>query len=249
MPLLSFADFPYAYQQMFRQLDYCFWETKQPYTLLSPQDNFFTAEIPDIHLPERNLLSAIFTKNEAFIAHELQKFYQYMNDHRIPRRLFLESITHVLIFIHVSANETFDLSETITFLSDYETATEMIALIESLLLPDKVTSSHTQLSLAISYIHEHFAEDFSLDDVARFAYLSPGYLSRLFKSETGYSFKEYLHLTRIQKAQELLRNTQLRYYEIAEQVGYKNYKYFSSYFSKITGCSAKEYQLLHAKTS
>ena len=248
MPLLSFADFPYAYHQMFRQLDYCFWETKQPYTLLSPHDNFLTAEIPDIHLSERNLISATFSQNNILIAQELHDFYQYMNDFRIPRHLFIETITHFLIFIHASFNETFDLLETISSLSDYQTAKEIITLIEGLLLPDKIASSHAQLSLAISYIHEHYAKDFSLDDVARFAYLSPGYLSRLFKSEIGYSFKEYLHLTRIQKAQELLRNTRLRYYEIAEQVGYKNYKYFSSYFSKITGCSAKEYQLLHAKS-
>ena len=47
---------------------------------------------------------------------------------------------------------------------------------------------------------------------------------------------------RIEKAKELILQTDYKYYEIAEMVGYKNYKYFSSYFNKITGYSAREYR-------
>ena len=70
----------------------------------------------------------------------------------------------------------------------------------------------------------HFSGDLYLDDVAKAVFLSPGYLCRIFKSETGYSFKEYLHKLRIEKAQQLILDTDYKYYEIAEMVGYKNYK-------------------------
>ena len=96
---------------------------------------------------------------------------------------------------------------------------------------------------------EHFTEDLHLEDVANAVFLSPGYLCRIFKRETTHSFTEYLHILRIEKAKELIEKTDYKYYEIAEKVGYKNYKYFSAYFNKIAGCSAKNYYMEHIKKS
>lgn len=115
--------------------------------------------------------------------------------------------------------------------------------LESLIIPNLSFKAQMPWIVdALSYINLHYDEDIMLNDVAQAISLSAGYLSRVFKSETGYSFKEYIHRVRIEKAKELIASTNMKYYEIAEKVGYKEYKYFATYFNKLCGCSAKEYR-------
>jgi two-component system response regulator YesN len=56
----------------------------------------------------------------------------------------------------------------------------------------------------------------------------------LFKQELGKTFTEYLNELRVDKAKRLLTETPCRVYEIAKQVGYKDYKYFVHVFKKLT---------------
>jgi YesN/AraC family two-component response regulator len=86
------------------------------------------------------------------------------------------------------------------------------------------------------------AADLSLVDIAAALYISPSYLTRLLKNKTGKGFNEWLHIIRIGKAKELLEKSDLRHYEIAEQVGYSSYKIFCEYFNRIAGCSARDYR-------
>ena len=78
--------------------------------------------------------------------------------------------------------------------------------------------------------------------VAGYLDLSEGYLSRILKRETGYSFTEYLTTYRIWRSMEYLRDCRIKVYEAAEKVGYQDTAYFSSQFKKIVGMSPSEYQ-------
>jgi two-component system response regulator YesN len=80
-----------------------------------------------------------------------------------------------------------------------------------------------------------------LKTLSDLVYVTPNYLSRIFKAETGENFVEWLNKFRIEKAKELLKNHSFKTYEIAEKVGYSDYKYFSSNFKKYTGQSARKY--------
>ena len=100
----------------------------------------------------------------------------------------------------------------------------------------------SQLSAVLDFIRKNYRQSLTIADAARAVYLSPNYLSKIFKKETGSTFKETLNRIRIEKAKELLQNPGLRHYEIAELVGYSDYKKFSEYFHKYSGCSAKEYR-------
>jgi len=95
---------------------------------------------------------------------------------------------------------------------------------------------------AIKYIEAHFAEEFSLQQVADHVEMSANYLGTLFKKETGMTLVEYLIQYRIDKAKELLLNTHLKSYEIAERVGFTDQSYFSRTFKKIVGCTSKEFR-------
>ena len=94
----------------------------------------------------------------------------------------------------------------------------------------------------IQYIVQNLAGNLSLDTIAQELHISPSHLSRTFKKATSCSLTEYINKERIHKAKELLHNTDLLTYEIAEAVGYKDATYFSSIFRKYEGLSPSEYK-------
>lgn len=97
----------------------------------------------------------------------------------------------------------------------------------------------------IYYIKDNYNSDLSLMKAARIVNLSEGYLSALFKKETGTGFIEYVNRLRIEKAEQLLRETELPSYVIGEQVGYENNNYFGRIFKKLTGLNPMEYRAIH----
>lgn len=107
----------------------------------------------------------------------------------------------------------------------------------------KRTSYNDQLIEEIRwYIDSNYASDITLSGMANHYKISPGYLSALFSERTGINFVDYLSERRIKKAQELLKHTNMKIYEISNAVGYKDSFYFSNCFKKITGHSPSEYR-------
>lgn len=88
------------------------------------------------------------------------------------------------------------------------------------------------------YLEEHYAEKISLDHIAENMYLSPFYISKIFKSEMGESPIHYLIRVRMEKAKAILESgVPLSIGEIAERVGYEDAYHFSKLFKKAYGVS------------
>ena len=92
------------------------------------------------------------------------------------------------------------------------------------------------------YIKNHLSEKLTLADVAAVFNFSPNYLSQLFGKYGDSGFVEYITETRIAAAKEMLEQSNLKVYEIAEKLGYESSFYFSKVFKKVTGLSPREYQ-------
>lgn len=95
---------------------------------------------------------------------------------------------------------------------------------------------------AIRFIRSNYREDINISTVAGSLEISEGYLSRVFKKETDYTFTNYLIYYRIQLAMNLLKDCRVKVYEVADRVGYSDTNYFSAQFKKIVGVSPSEYQ-------
>ncbi len=109
----------------------------------------------------------------------------------------------------------------------------------------KLQSDSCQLIIqrAKEYIEKNYMnESISLTTAAENVVVSTGYLSVLFKKETGINFVDYLTNTRMEKAKNLLKNTEMKTYEIAYKIGYSNPHYFSVAFKKYSGMSPSEYR-------
>ncbi len=92
------------------------------------------------------------------------------------------------------------------------------------------------------YIEEHYAEEISLEDVAKEVNLSSYYFSRFYKEESGINFSDKLVNVRIEKAKELLKREELTVKDVCYMVGYMEPNYFSKIFKKVTGFTASEYK-------
>lgn len=97
-----------------------------------------------------------------------------------------------------------------------------------------------------AYLDAHFAEDIQRADLAGIVYISPDYLSRLFRRETGRSLMQYLNDKRIEAAQQLLAKSSLPINAVALQVGYSSFAYFSKMFRETTGLTPMAYRKQYA---
>ncbi|MFW5961776.1 MAG: response regulator transcription factor, partial [bacterium] len=80
------------------------------------------------------------------------------------------------------------------------------------------------------YIAENYQDGITLSEMANIFNLSTGHLSNLFHEKTGESFSDYLNMIRLNKAKELLKTTDNKIYQIADQLGFNDAYYFSSWF-------------------
>lgn len=93
----------------------------------------------------------------------------------------------------------------------------------------------------VSYIEDHYSEKISLDQIAENMYLSPFYISRIFKGETGNTPIRHLINLRLEKAKELLESGyQGSIQEVAALVGYDDAYHFSKLFKKRYGISPSQ---------
>ena len=119
------------------------------------------------------------------------------------------------------------------------------------LLPDVYHAARRKSTAEVyrvqQYIQEHYHQDISLKTLAEVACVSPHYFSAYFKSETGQNYKAYLTEVRMEKALELVLNTDLKSYEIAERVGYNNVRRFVDSFRTAYGMSPVDYRKQHRK--
>lgn len=104
-------------------------------------------------------------------------------------------------------------------------------------------SGKSIIANARDYIDQNYMNDeLSLLVVAEAVGLSPSYLSAQFKKKYGQNLSEYIASSRIAHARELLCCTSKMIYEVAYDVGFRDYRYFSQIFKKYTGQTPRQFQ-------
>ena len=101
-------------------------------------------------------------------------------------------------------------------------------------------SGHVERSK--DYVRKHYREKIYLEDVAEALGISPTYLSKLFKKETGQCLQDYINEERVFRAANLLIYSRLSLPEIAEYVHFPNQSYFGKIFKQVKHMTPKEYR-------
>jgi AraC-like DNA-binding protein len=113
---------------------------------------------------------------------------------------------------------------------------------DSLPGPEYVSPLHRKISDIVRCLDVSYRERIRIHDLSKHFFISPYYLSRMFKEVTGFTIIEYVNLTRIKAAQRLIRETDLSITAIAARVGFNDFSHFGKMFKKITRTSAREYR-------
>ena len=104
------------------------------------------------------------------------------------------------------------------------------------------TSYNFNVNKAIKYIEENYKKQFTLDQVCESININKSYFCTIFKEHTGKTFSHYLSHYRIDKAKELLKNTELSITEVAFTVGYNSVNYFNNNFKRLNNTTPLQYR-------
>lgn len=116
---------------------------------------------------------------------------------------------------------------------------EKIFEIRKDVIPEDINKS---VRIAAEFVVKHYKEPIGLTDAAQAAGVNSAYLSYLFQKEMKVGFSSFLLNRRMECAQEMLKKTNLKVREIAEQSGFQDYHYFSKAFKKMYNVSPAEYR-------
>lgn len=105
-----------------------------------------------------------------------------------------------------------------------------------------INSQKSVVQTICDYIDQHYQDNITRSNLANILYLSPDYIARIFKKETGISLINYLIKKRVDVAKQLLTDTDLPVHLISDKVGYGNYSYFTKIFKKETNYTPVDYR-------
>ncbi|TBL80109.1 helix-turn-helix domain-containing protein [Paenibacillus thalictri] len=113
--------------------------------------------------------------------------------------------------------------------------------------PDNAPKAGSLVSTIEKYIQENYTRDLGLEQIAAEMGVSDKYVSRVFKDKTGVNLTDYINQLRLEKAKELLAQTDMRVNDIAEQIGIHSRTTFLRVFKKMEGVSPNDYRSIHRK--
>ncbi len=106
----------------------------------------------------------------------------------------------------------------------------------------KTASTDNVVKRMLLFMEKNYEKDLKLESLSKVFNYNSAYLGKIFKKNTGDSFNNTLDIIRINNAKRLLSETELKVYQVSEQVGYSNIDYFYSKFKKYVGVSPKEFK-------
>lgn len=203
----------------------------------------------------RLLKSAIEDQNRPSTRDIFVKLFTFIKENNLP----IDSARNICIYIHqfcisllflpcaescVEQNSLPTLKKLIEVNTIDELEENMRSFVEYMLdrTAVSVADPNGLVRTVKTCVAKHYSDELSLESLAARVYMSPSYLSRVFKRETGENLSIYIQNVRIDAAKTLLRTTSLRTYEVAERVGFSDPVYFSRIFKKITGVKPKDFR-------
>ena len=191
-----------------------------------------------IRILEKRLVQAVYNRWQKAERVILQEIIREARAALMPAGCFKQMLSRIIIV--AAGAEWEEALKKLEALESAETLEQMLSALPSILR--EARGRNKLVENAIRYIDDHYAESLSLSAVADSIFVSPNYLSHIFRSDMGIGFREYIVQKRISEAKKLLKDSDHKINEIAVLVGFKNYKQFSEHFLNNTGMSAKQFR-------
>ncbi len=215
-------------------------------TILCTPDSLKAFDLIDQHTPELIITDiAMPVKNGLEIV-------EYVRRRKLKTHIILISAYDAFDYAHRAINLGVQayLLKPISVDLLREKVTQILALSpDAPPVPAPVVDKKEQLRLAIDeYLQRNLNEKITLAEMARAFYFTPPYFSHLFTQLYGLSFTDYLTKLKIDRSLKYLADSRYKVTQIAEMLGFADYRYFIRIFEKYNGCSPLQYRKNHAQT-
>jgi len=121
-------------------------------------------------------------------------------------------------------------------------ARDMLETFMNLINHNKDQKNTLAIQRVAEYIQNNFRNKITIDDIAQVVYLSPCYVSRIFKQGLGCTLMEYLTQVRVEEAKTMLKNPKYNVMQVAEESGFEDPAYFTRVFKKIEGITPSKFK-------
>jgi two-component system response regulator YesN len=249
----------FSYQEALSAIEYRFYTGQNSVLQISDFiKNRDSLDYPKLYEAENKLINAMKLGNQEEVSRIIGEIFDELcTDRNLPVD-YVQSICVELI--NMAARALYELEENIHLIvTDYSTIfSDINSKREAALLRDAMTAVFKQLTNYFAQKHtqknnrtiqkvkdlisQKYMENITVARLCEEVYLSPNYLSFIFKQETGESVIEYITKVRMEAAKELLKSKDLKILEVSEMVGYENSTYFSTVFKKYTGMYPQKYR-------
>ncbi|OOM76271.1 putative response regulatory protein [Clostridium puniceum] len=215
------------------------------------EEDMFT----NIYILEKEILSCIKSGSKEMLVTKFNQYFNILNEACISKDVVIKSVLGLIFSLYqlciernINIDEIFGINCPI--LNEMQKPMSMNRRKEILIdISKKIYISIVSqksigkiLKNAIEFIECNYYKDLSRKIVAQEVYITPSYLSFLFKKEMNTSFIDYLHSIRIERACELLKDIKYKTYDVAVRVGYSDEKYFFKVFKKYKGITPMQYR-------
>ena len=203
--------------------------------------------VKGIRMSEKEVIGDILSRLKSMVSQNSGAEPNYVRRAVIH---FMDEILYLLVStVQDGQNNMFEDLDVSPVIYKSETVDEIFSLIQewihaiiNRLAQQKKNGTAKIVQDVLDMVRNRFQEDLFLDKVALEVGVHPSYLCRIFKKETGENLIHYTMNYRIEKAKQLLYDTNIKIYEVAFMVGYENIKTFTRIFKNITGITPKEYR-------
>ncbi|WP_246320494.1 helix-turn-helix domain-containing protein [Paenibacillus qinlingensis] len=259
-PVSLISDVPIAFERTKQAVSYRYFENVNQIIDME-HDNYAGDEDMELQYPftqERELIQALRTGKEGEASELLVSFLEVLTckgakEIEVQQGMLhlLGNVQHAIMVSGINPNRLFKGANLYEQLSQIRESTRILAWFQ-----DKVLSPFMRemsgrsdaqvkrmIEQAMIYLQNNYRQDISLDNCAEHTGTNPFFLSRSFKQVTGKNFIDYLTELRMDKAKELLRDSEMRINDVADQVGYQH-TYFNRIFKKLEGMTPTRYREL-----
>lgn len=189
---------------------------------------------------EKEIKALILDRRYEDCLSKLKKYYEHI---RISKgqglKKNLNFLKEILFLVDNIENEETDMAEKVLRMDTFD---EIQDFINKKIASHVRSSDNFLVNKAVSYLKEHYKEQISLSSLAAYMELSESYMSRLFNKEIGENISSYINHLRLTEAKYLLKNTNMKIYEIALEIGYSSTTAFHIVFKKSEGITPAEYR-------
>lgn len=215
--------------------------------------------LPELIVLEKNLIHALFQENDGELHQQMDEIMQEFRESGSLIKEIWQAFQELVIILqrrlkaagidltgypNIFHSQEIDLLVHNSYRAMESLLRAELASMFSLIHNSLTGKNHWLADRVQSYIEARYNKDIKASEVAAWLKITPNYFSILFKQKFGKGFAEYLNEVRIEQAKAKLSGTDDRVFEIAESVGYKEYKYFCSIFKTYTGVTPTQYRKL-----